>query len=107
VAHPDINRSSTTRTRAFLRSVRGDVWAVEVGAVNYFGRLRPNIKRQTQAMRFMMNRFRRVSPRIKRMYVYHWRAAKRSVWDSGLLSAVGGRRPAYFIFFKALGKRAP
>ena len=30
VAHPDVNRSSTTRTRAFLRSVRGNVWAVEV-----------------------------------------------------------------------------
>jgi hypothetical protein len=107
VAHPDINRSSTTRTRAFLRSVRGNVWAVEVGAVNYFGRLRPNIKRQTKSMRFMMSRFRRVSPRIKRMYVYHWRAAKRSIWDSGLLSASGKRRPAYFIFFRALRKRAP
>ena len=107
VAHPDINRSSTKRTREFLRSVRGNVWAVEVGAVNYFGRLRPNVKRQTKSMRFMMNRYRNVSSRIKRMYVYHWRAARRSIWDSGLLSASGKRRPAYFIFFKALRKRAP
>jgi hypothetical protein len=108
VSHPDVNRSSTKRTRQFLRSVRGNVWAVEVGAVNYFGKLRPNIKRQTKSMRFVMGRYRRVSSRIKRMYIYHWRAGPRSsVWDSGLLSRKGGRRPAYFIFFKALRKKAP
>ena len=55
-----------------------------------------------------MNRYPRVSRRLKRMYVYHWRAAKGNrLWDSGLLSASGTRRPAYFIFFKALGRPAP
>ena len=84
------------------------MWAVEVGAVNYFGKLRPNIKRQTKAMRFLMTRYPRVSRRMKRMYVYHWRAGRRSgVWDSGLLSYSGKRRPAYFIFFKGLRKKAP
>lgn len=108
VAHPDINRFSTKRTRWFLRHTRGNVWAVEVGAVNYFGRgYRPSIRRQTKAMRFLMTRYPRVSRRLKRMYIYHWRAARRDVWDSGLLSHRGGRRPAYFIFFKALRKRAP
>ena len=108
VSHPDINRLSTKRTREFLRNTRGNVWAVEVGAVNFFGRgFRPNIKRQTKAMRFMMTRYPRVSRRLKRMYVYHWRAAKGDrLWDSGLLSVAGKRRPAYFIFFKALGKKA-
>ena len=108
VSHPDVNRSSFKRTREFLRSTRGNVWAVEVGAVNYFGKLRPNIKRQTKAMRFLMTRYPRVSRRLKRMYVYHWRAGRRSgVWDSGLLSYSGKRRPAYFIFFKGLRKKAP
>jgi len=108
VSHPDINRLSTKRTREFLRKTRGNVWAVEAGAVNFFGRgFRPNIKRQTKAMRFLMTRYPRVSRRLKRMYVYHWRAAKGDkLWDSGLLSASGKRRPAYFIFFKALGKKA-
>ena len=109
VSHPDVNRLSTARTRWFLRNTRGNVWAVEVGAVNFFGRgFRPSIKRQTRAMRFLMFRYPRVSRRLKRMYVYHWRAARRNrLWDSGLLSASGKRRPAYFIFFKALGRKAP
>lgn len=108
VSHPDVNRSSFKRTKQFLRMTRGNVWAVEVGAVNYFGKLRPSIKRQTKAMRFLMTRYPRVSRRLKRMYVYHWRAGKRSgVWDSGLLSYSGKRRPAYFVFFKGLRKKAP
>ena len=109
VSHPDVNRLSTVRTRWFLRHTRGNVWAVEVGAVNFFGRgFRPNIKRQTRAMRFLMNRYPRVSRRLKRMYVYHWRAARGNrLWDSALLSVSGKRRPAYFVFFKALRKKAP
>ncbi len=85
------------------------MWVTEIGAVNFFGRgFRPNIGRQTRAMRFMMTRYPRVSHRIDRMYIYHWRAAKNDrLWDSALLSANGQRRPAYFIFFRALGRRAP
>lgn len=109
VSHPDVNRLSTARTRWFLKHTRGSVWITEIGAVNYFGRgFRPNIRRQTKAMRFMMTRYPRVSRRIDRMYVYHWRAAWNDrLWDSALLSANGQRRPAYFIFFRALRMRAP
>ena len=109
VSHPDVNRFSTRRTRQFLRATRGDVWATEIGAVNFFGRgFRPNIRRQTRAMRYMMYRYPGVSRRLKRMYIYHWRAARGDrLWDSALLSASGKRRPSYYIFFRALGKRAP
>lgn len=109
VSHPDVNRFSTARTRWFLKNTRGSVWITETGAVNFFGRgFRPNIGRQTRAMRFLMTRYPRVSHRIDRMYVYHWRAARGDrLWDSALLSADGKRRPAYYIFFRALGRRAP
>jgi hypothetical protein len=108
VSHPDINRSSFKRTKEFLKNTRGNVWAVEAGAVNYFGKgFRPSIKRQTKSARFMMTRYLKVSRRLKRMYVYHWRAAKQDIWDSGLLNPNGTPRPAYFIFFKALHKPAP
>ena len=109
VSHPDVNRFSTSRTRWFLRNTRGSVWITEIGAVNFFGRgFRPNLARQTKAMRYMMTRYPRVSRRIDRMYVYHWRAAPRDrLWDSALLSASGKRRASYFVFFRALGKRAP
>ncbi len=109
VSHPDVNRHSTARTRWFLKNTRGSVWVTEIGAVNFFGRgFRPNIARQTRAMRFMMYQYPRVSHRIDRMYVYHWRAARGDrLWDSALLSVSGKRRPAYYIFFKAIGRRAP
>ena len=104
VAHPDVNRFQTTYTEDFLRETSGPVWVMEVGAVNFFGRgLRPSITRQTRAMRFLTTRFPRLSPRLKRMYVYHWRAAKGdTLWDSGLLSVEGTPRPAYRIFRQAL-----
>src|SRR3712207_8686579 len=55
---------STTRTRWFLANTRGPVWITEIGAVNFFGRgFRPNIARQTKAMRYMMTRYPRVSRR--------------------------------------------
>jgi hypothetical protein len=109
VPHPDVNRLSTARTRWFLRNTRGPVWATEVGAVNFFGRrFRPGIAKQARAAHFMMFRYPRVSARLKRMYVYHWRAARGNrLWDSALLSASGTRRPAYYVFFRGLGKRAP
>ena len=109
VSHPDVNRFQTSYTKQFLRATRGPVWVTEIGAVNFFGRgLRPSISRQTRAMRYLMTRYPRVSRRIKRMYVYHWRAARGDrLWDSGLLSVSGKRRPAYGVFFRALGKRAP
>ena len=108
VAHPDVTRRTSRYTREFLRSTRGPVWVTEVGAVHFFGRgLRPSIRRQTSSMRYLLTRFPRVSRRFKRIYYYHWRAARGNrLWDSALLSVSGRRRPAYYLFFRALGRRA-
>ena len=104
VAYPDVNRLEVSRTREFLRATKGPVWVVEVGAIHFFGRgLRPSIPRQTRVMRYLTTVYPRVSPRLKRMYVYHWRAAPGdTLFDSGLLSADGVPRPAYRIFTSAL-----
>ena len=109
VSHPDVNRQSTDRTRAFLRATRGPVWATEIGAVNFFGKgFRPNLRRQTSAMRYLMTRYPRVSKRLDRMYIYHWQAAPGNrQWDSALLNVRSRPRPAYYIFFRAIGRRAP
>jgi hypothetical protein len=109
VGHVDVNRFTTAFTEEFLRRTRGPVWVTEVGAVHFFGRgLRPSIPRQTRAMRHLITEYARVSSRIERLYVYHWRAAPGDdLWDSGLLSAEGEPRPAYRIFFEALGKPPP
>jgi hypothetical protein len=55
-----------------------------------------------------MTKYPRVSRRIKSMYIYHWRAAPTSpAFDSALISKSGKPRPAYFTFFKYLGRKAP
>ena len=49
-----------------------------------------------------------LSPRITRVYYYHWRSpgtpqsAKKSTWDAGLVTANGVARPALFAVAKAL-----
>ncbi len=110
VPHPEINAFHTRYTRKFLKAVRGNVWAVEAGAVNFFvTQLKPSLSRQTRAMRFLMTKYVKVSKRIKRIYVYHWRASPTDfyVWDSGLLDKDGKPRKAYFEFFKGLRRPAP
>lgn len=109
VSYPDVNRLEDTRTRAFLAETKGPVWVVEVGAINFFGRgLRPSIPRQTRVMRYIVEDYPRVSPRLRRMYIYHWRAAPGdTLFDSALLSAEGVPRPAYEIFTSALRTSKP
>jgi hypothetical protein len=106
VSYPDVNRLDDSRTREFLRATDGPVWVVEVGAIHFFGRgLRPSIPRQTRVMRYLVRVYPRVSRRLRRMYVYHWRAAAGdTLFDSGLLSADGSPRPAYEIFTSAIRK---
>ena len=72
----DVNRRSTALTRDFLRRTSGPVWANEVGALNFFGKgVRPDIRRQDRVMAYLLDDYARVSPRLERIYVYHWRAA--------------------------------
>lgn len=108
-SYVDVNRGSTRLTREFLRQTRGPVWVDEVGAVNFFGKgLRPSIERQTRVMAFLLSRYPRLSPRIKRIYVYHWRAARGdNLFDSGLLDVDGNPRPAYYEFMLAIGRPVP
>ncbi len=108
-SYVDVNRRSTRLTEDFLSRTSGPVWVDEVGAVHFFGKgMRPDIGRQTRVMAFLMNRYPRLSRRIERIYVYHWRAAAGDdLFDSGLLDADGRPRPAYFEVLHAIGRRAP
>jgi hypothetical protein len=108
-SYVDVNRRSMRLTRDFLRQTEGPVWVNEVGAINFFGKgLAPDLNRQTRVMSYLMGTYPRVSPRLERMYVYHWRAAAGdTLFDSGLLDAEGRPRPAYYLLFSAIGKPAP
>jgi hypothetical protein len=108
-SYVDVNRRSTRLTADFLRHTRGPVWVDEVGAVHFFGKgMPPDIDRQTRVMAYLMSNYPRLSRRIERIYVYHWRAApKDTLFDAGLLDAGGRPRPAYYLFFEAIGVPPP
>jgi hypothetical protein len=103
--YPDVNRHSSRYTRRFLRMVPGEVWFTETGGIVRFGRSwHRNEGRAARAVRFVF-RLAALSPRIKRVYVYNWRASARNRrWDSGLTAPSGLPRPGYFSLVGALSE---
>jgi len=94
--YPDANRMSSTQTRRFLRTVKGDVWFTETGGIVHFGRTwKPNERRAARAVRQVF-RLAELSPRVKRLYLYSWRGTRSNRrWDSGLISPTGRLRAGY------------
>jgi hypothetical protein len=105
----DVNSSSSWGTRTMLRLAPGEIWFTETGAViarqkpTTSGRpdrrkyIRTGSKRAAAATRRVFA-LARTSPRITRVYIYHWRAGGRTSWDSALLSAAGTPRPSFDVF---------
>lgn len=105
--YSDTNRSSSTRTKAILAAVPGDVWLTETGGIVKFGREFPNRRgsgdrRAAKALTYMFEiagRFRR----IKRLYIFEWSGSNAGVrFDAGLLDAYGVPRPGYGVVCKHL-----
>jgi polysaccharide biosynthesis protein PslG len=100
-SYQDANRFRplrATSTRQLLRAVRGQVWLTEAGGIVHFmTTYRGGAKGEQRAARALRQTFRIAasSPRIKRIYLYHWDAERRSkAWDSGFVAASGRARPA-------------
>jgi hypothetical protein len=102
-----------TRTREFLQSVGGEVWITEVGGAvkrpRGQAKFPEGLKHAARVTRFIFEDLARLSPRITRIYLYHWSSAgPGSSWDSGLVGADGRPRPALTVFEQMLGKgKAP
>ena len=100
-------------TREFLRLVpRGEVWLTETGGIVTFqlasGKtLFPfDEQRANRNTVRMFDLARRYRSRIKRLYIYHWRApAGENRFDAGLLRADGTTRPAYHTVVARLRSR--
>jgi hypothetical protein len=98
----------------FLAATRGQVWFSEVGGVvwwRYKGKLiYHGVEYAAQVARNIFT-FARMSPRITRIYYYHWRSpgspkhARKATWDAGLVSATGAARPALMVVAKELDRR--
>jgi hypothetical protein len=89
------------------------VWFSEIGGVVWWrfkGKLIDH--GEAFAARAAENIFRlaKLSPRITRIYYYHWRspgtptarAARKATWDAGLIKANGAARPALYVVAREL-----
>ena len=66
-------------------------------------KLKEGVGHAALVTRYIFDRLARVSPRIRRIYLYHWNAeGPASSWDSGLIGADGRPRPAFTAFQNVL-----
>jgi hypothetical protein len=107
----DANRFQTVRTAQLLRAVKGEVWLTEVGGLvarrnRSTVRLPQGKAHAAQAMRFIFDRLARLSPRVARIYVYHWRSSTpRDSWDSALVGSDGVRRPSLAVLERVVRRQ--
>lgn len=100
--YPDVTRLRNLNTRLFLRRVPGaEVWLTETGGVVRFKRWRYNEARAGRAVRHVF-KLAATFPRVKRVYLYNWRADGNKRWDSGLISSDGILRRGFFELLDAL-----
>jgi hypothetical protein len=97
----------------FLAATRGQVWFSEIGGVVWW-RFRGKLTDHGEAFaaRVATNIFQlaKLSPRITRIYYYHWRSpgspnsktGRKATWDAGLVRANGAARPALYVVAREL-----
>lgn len=110
----DANRFRTTYTRTMLSAIgpRAQLWLTETGGLvdrNNRSRTRipQGIGHAARATAFLLDRIRRVSPRIQRIYFYNWIAdAPPSSWDSAFLNHRRQTRRAYAVLRDRLARLA-
>jgi hypothetical protein len=99
----DANNLRTTGTRRLLQLTKGQIWFTETGGLVKRKTTSPikfpqSVSHAAKVTRFVLDRLANLSPRIRRVYLYHfeWQGPTAS-WDSGLLSPHGKPRPAYTV----------
>jgi hypothetical protein len=69
--------------------------------VKFSGKGPAHAKKVTQ---FIFDKIAALSPRISRVYLYHWNSSTRKdSWDSAFIGADGKERPALDVLRKRLG----
>jgi hypothetical protein len=105
--YSDTNRFQSTRTRAILAAVPGQVWLTETGGIVQFGSAFPNKKgagltRAARALSFMF-KIASSNSRIKRLYIFQWSGSTGAVrFDAGLTDPSYLPRPGYVVVCKQL-----
>ncbi len=105
----DVNSTSRWGTETMLRLAPGIVWFTETGAIVNRAKptktedgdrrllIRTGPRRAVAATKRVFE-LARTSPRVTRVYIYHWRASRGSSWDSALVTAKGTLRPSFDVF---------
>jgi hypothetical protein len=111
--YTDANTLKTTGTRKLLGAVKGAVWFTETGGVvsrnNGSGVKFPtSASHAAKATRFVFSNLVKLSPRVQRVYLYHWNTGVGDgrTWDSGLIGPDGQGRPALTVLQGLLGVKA-
>jgi hypothetical protein len=97
----DANRFRTTGTRTMLRTVKGTIWFTETGGLVHRKKTSPikfpdSPAHAALATRWVLERLATLSPRVKRIYLYHFEnQGAAATWDSGVLDPHGRPRPAF------------
>ncbi|MEA2290852.1 MAG: hypothetical protein QOD55_2849 [Solirubrobacteraceae bacterium] len=97
----DANRRRTIGTRRLLAATKGHVWFTETGGIVWRRNRRKvtfpeSTRHAAAATRFLFQRLVPLSPRVSRVYIYHWNIENRlGTWDSALIGPGGRVRPAY------------
>ena len=97
----DANTMSTKTTRLLLKSIGGNLWFTETGGIvrraNNSKLVFPTgTARAAKVTGFIFGRLAKLSPRIQRVYLYHWDTGVGGgpTWDSGFVGPDGQARPA-------------
>ena len=108
------NTFSVKGTKKFLKLIKGQVWVTETGGLvarrsgNFAGKIkmREGMAHSTKAWRFIFNRMLTLSPRITKVYLYHWDSSSpQDTWDSALVGFDGRARGGLAILKAKLSRR--
>jgi hypothetical protein len=97
----DANTLSTKTTKRLVKAVGGTIWLTETGGIvrrsNKSAVVFPTgTAHAAKVTKFIFEKLVKVSPRIQRVYLYHWDTgiAGGPTWDSGFVGPDGQARPA-------------
>src|SRR3954452_11036342 len=106
------NRFQTSRTKQLLKLVKGQIWLTETGGLvarrnKSLIKLPQGTAHAAKVTRFILRTLPALSPRISRVYLYHWDSSTaKDSWDSGFVGADVRARPSLGIL-KAVLARIP
>jgi hypothetical protein len=94
------NRFQTNRTKQLLKLVKGQIWLTETGGLvarrnKSLISLPQGTSHAAKVTRFILRDLPKLSPRISRIYLYHWDSSTAlDSWDSGFVGSDGRARPS-------------